>query len=63
MLSFSIKVQLTEKEREAIGRRCKQLIDFGRVKYLEDHGLISSLNIYIEDFYTPENVVLLAKLK
>ena len=63
MLSFSIKVQITEKERETIGRRCKQLIDFGRVKYLEDHGLISNLNIYIEDFYTPENVVLLAKLK
>ena len=60
---FSIKSQLTEKEREEIGRKCKHLIDYGRVKFLEDHGLTSCLKVYIEDFYTPENVVLVARRK
>ena len=63
MFVFSIKCQLSEIEREEIGRKCKHLIDYGRVKFLEEHGLTSSLKVYIEDFYTPENVVLLASLK
>ncbi|KAL4236979.1 tRNA:m(4)X modification enzyme TRM13 [Mactra antiquata] len=52
--------KLTQSEREVIGRKCKRLIDYGRVCYLRDHGMKSDLKIYIDEFYTPENVVLVA---
>ncbi|XP_052274218.1 tRNA:m(4)X modification enzyme TRM13 homolog isoform X2 [Dreissena polymorpha] len=56
----SIQGKLTQAEREMIGRKCKRLIDYGRVCFLREHGLESSLKAYVEEFYTPENVVLLA---
>ncbi|XP_052774207.1 tRNA:m(4)X modification enzyme TRM13 homolog isoform X2 [Mya arenaria] len=56
----SINSKLTQSEREQIGRKCKRLIDHGRICYLQEHGLRSTMKIYIEEFFTPENVVLLA---
>ncbi|KAL8596656.1 hypothetical protein ACOMHN_032598 [Nucella lapillus] len=53
-------LQLTEKQKERVGWRCKRLIDYGRVRYLQDRGLCSSLKIYIDARQTPENVVLVA---
>ncbi|KAK3612674.1 hypothetical protein CHS0354_042200 [Potamilus streckersoni] len=52
--------KLSEKEREEVGRKCKHLIDYGRVMYLKDKGLNSQLKIFIENYYTPENVILIA---
>lgn len=55
-----ISTKLSQEEREVIGRKCKRLIDLGRVHFLQEHGLKSSLKVYIEEFFTPENVVLVA---
>ncbi|KAL3868972.1 hypothetical protein ACJMK2_041717 [Sinanodonta woodiana] len=52
--------KLSEKEREEVGRKCKHLIDYGRVMYLKAKGLNSQLKIFIENYYTPENVILIA---
>ena len=57
---FRISTKLSQEEREVIGRKCKRLIDHGRVCFLKEHGLKSSLKVYIEEFFTPENVVLVA---
>jgi tRNA:m4X modification enzyme len=57
---FRISTKLSQEEREVIGRKCKRLIDLGRVYFLQEHGLKSSLKVYIEEFFTPENVVLVA---
>ncbi|XP_076441312.1 tRNA:m(4)X modification enzyme TRM13 homolog [Babylonia areolata] len=53
-------LQLTEKEKERVGWRCKRLIDYGRVCYLRDQGLGAQLKVYIDAGQTPENVVLVA---
>ncbi|XP_045159641.1 tRNA:m(4)X modification enzyme TRM13 homolog isoform X2 [Mercenaria mercenaria] len=58
--NIGITSKLSQEEREVIGRKCKRLIDHGRVCYLQEHGLNSSLKVYVEEFYTPENVVLVA---
>ncbi|OWF35563.1 tRNA:m(4)X modification enzyme TRM13-like [Mizuhopecten yessoensis] len=46
--------------REKIGRQCKRLIDFGRVKYLREHNIDSKLVVYIDEKLTPENVAIIA---
>ena len=53
-------LQLSEKEKEAVGWRCKRLIDYGRAFYLRRCGLHSDLKVYIDSQQTPENVVLIA---
>jgi tRNA:m4X modification enzyme len=52
---------LSLTQREEIERKCKRLIDIGRVHYLKDCGLQSQLKTYIEEKLTPENVVIVAK--
>ncbi|KAK3091884.1 hypothetical protein FSP39_023437 [Pinctada imbricata] len=54
-------LNLTVKEKEEIGRKCKRLIDFGRVLYMKEQGLQCDLREYIEDKLTPENVAIFAK--
>lgn len=55
-----VKLGLTHSEREEIGRKCKRLIDMGRVHYLQQHNLISELVIYVDSEVTLENVALVA---
>ncbi|KAL5022474.1 hypothetical protein ScPMuIL_001629, partial [Solemya velum] len=57
------KLELTEEEREAIGRKCKHLIDYGRVLFLRDHGYDADLKEFISQTLTPENVLLSASTK
>ncbi|XP_046329278.1 tRNA:m(4)X modification enzyme TRM13 homolog isoform X1 [Haliotis rufescens] len=54
-------LKLSETEREEIGRRCKRLIDYGRIKYLQHYQMDSNLREYIDHHLTPENIVLIAK--
>ena len=60
LFAFSGGVGLTEREKEAVGWRCKRLIDHGRLLYLQQHGLQAKLKVYIHSHQTPENVVLVA---
>uniref|UniRef100_A0A182QDB4 tRNA:m(4)X modification enzyme TRM13 n=1 Tax=Anopheles farauti TaxID=69004 RepID=A0A182QDB4_9DIPT len=49
---------LTRLEREAIGRRCKRLLDIARAKYMERHGYEAHLKYYVPSDVTLENVAL-----
>ncbi|XP_060082028.1 tRNA:m(4)X modification enzyme TRM13 homolog [Ylistrum balloti] len=53
-------LSLPTETRERIGRQCKRLIDFGRVQYLQEHGMDSKLVVYIDERLTPENVAIIA---
>ncbi|VDI29464.1 tRNA:m4X modification enzyme [Mytilus galloprovincialis] len=55
------ELNLSIKEREEIGRKCKRLIDYGRVEYLKEKGLNCDMKVYIEEQLTPENVAIFAK--
>lgn len=61
--SFSrTDLHLSPGQREEIGRKCKRLIDHGRVLYLRNCGLQSQLKTYIEEKLTPENVLIVANI-
>uniref|UniRef100_A0A182MZZ8 tRNA:m(4)X modification enzyme TRM13 n=1 Tax=Anopheles dirus TaxID=7168 RepID=A0A182MZZ8_9DIPT len=49
---------LTRPEREAIGRRCKRLLDIARLSYMERHGYEAHLKYYVPSDITLENVAL-----
>ena len=51
---------LTPDDRIKIGWKCKRLIDFARLDYLDKLGYKVSLKFYIGDEVTPENVLLVA---
>ncbi|XP_041783723.1 tRNA:m(4)X modification enzyme TRM13 homolog [Anopheles merus] len=54
---------LTRPEREAIGRRCKRLLDIARLRYMERHGYEASLKYYVTSDVTLENVCLVCVKK
>ena len=54
---------MSNKEREEVGRKCKQLIDYGRVQYLLDQNMDGFLRQYIDHQLTPENIALIAGQK
>ncbi|GFN81451.1 tRNA guanosine-2'-o-methyltransferase trm13 [Plakobranchus ocellatus] len=56
----ALREQLSVSERERIGRQCKRIIDTGRLHYLRSKGMKAWLRQYIDEFTTPENVVLVA---
>lgn len=49
-------------ERREIGRKCKRLIDFARIEYLEANGYRCSLKSYVSTDVTLENICLVAML-
>ncbi|XP_057697816.1 tRNA:m(4)X modification enzyme TRM13 homolog isoform X2 [Corythoichthys intestinalis] len=51
---------LSTAERERIGRRCKLLIDRGRLEFLRGRGFRGRLTRYVDAGVTPENVLLTA---
>ncbi|XP_049587011.1 tRNA:m(4)X modification enzyme TRM13 homolog isoform X1 [Syngnathus scovelli] len=51
---------LSPAERERIGRRCKHLLDAGRMEFLRRRGFCGRLTRYVETQVTPENVLLTA---
>ncbi|XP_033932927.1 tRNA:m(4)X modification enzyme TRM13 homolog isoform X1 [Pseudochaenichthys georgianus] len=51
---------LSVEEREQVGRLCKQLIDAGRIHFLQERGFNSKLTRYVSSQVTLENVLLTA---
>ncbi|CAG9765306.1 unnamed protein product [Ceutorhynchus assimilis] len=51
---------LGKAEREEIGRRCKNIINWGRLMHLKEHNLECFLHYYVETSITLENVALVA---
>ena len=49
--------------RIELGRMCKQLLDTGRLRYLEAHGYATHLQMYVPPDVSPENVLLVAQRK
>ncbi|XP_050069835.1 tRNA:m(4)X modification enzyme TRM13 homolog [Anopheles maculipalpis] len=49
---------LTRTEREAVGRKCKRVLDAARLHYMEQHGYDGQLRYYVTSEITPENVCL-----
>ncbi|XP_005104573.1 tRNA:m(4)X modification enzyme TRM13 homolog [Aplysia californica] len=58
--SNALRESLSVTVRENIGRKCKRLIDTGRLHYLRSKGMTCCLREYVSGEITPENVVLLA---
>ena len=52
--------KLLPQDRERIGIFCKQLIDQGRIHYLEKHGYQAKMVAYVDKKYSLENIALLA---
>ncbi|KAG0564589.1 hypothetical protein KC19_8G123200 [Ceratodon purpureus] len=48
-------------QRFALGKKCKRLIDMGRLLWVREKGMQAKLVEYIADTVSPENKVLLAK--
>lgn len=57
------RLSLSAKYREELGRKAKQLLDYGRVKYLQEQGFNCRLIQYVSKETTLENIALLAELK
>ncbi|XP_050308508.1 tRNA:m(4)X modification enzyme TRM13 homolog [Anthonomus grandis grandis] len=51
---------LSREEREDIGRKCKNVINYGRLLFLEQFGLKCQLHFYVEKDVTLENVCIVA---
>ena len=55
------RLELDDAARESIGRKAKRIIDFGRMRYLEEDGGVSSqLKSYVATSVSLENVLLLS---
>lgn len=59
-LSRYTEIGLDRNEREEVGRRCKHIIDWGRLKYLEGEGMKCAMNVYVNQNVSLENVCLVA---
>lgn len=47
------------EKREEIGKLCKQLLNMGRVVYMQNHGYDARLIEFIDFDITPENICLI----
>eukprot|EP01125_Pyxidicula_operculata_P012303 TRINITY_DN4033_c0_g1_i3.p1 TRINITY_DN4033_c0_g1~~TRINITY_DN4033_c0_g1_i3.p1 ORF type:complete len:263 (-),score=44.45 TRINITY_DN4033_c0_g1_i3:11-799(-) len=52
----------TPEYKKTVGFKCKRLLDYGRIKYMESLGYNISLKYYIDRSVTPENVLFTAVL-
>jgi tRNA:m4X modification enzyme len=55
-----VRLNLPQEVREEVGRKCKNIIDIGRNKYLESLGFKSKLLFYVSKNITLENVCVVA---
>lgn len=46
--------------REALGYKCKRILDFGRYRYLKENGFETELIYYVEPEISLENLALIA---
>ncbi|XP_053699449.1 tRNA:m(4)X modification enzyme TRM13 homolog [Sabethes cyaneus] len=54
-----VKYGLTRSQREKVGRKCKRVLDLGRIEYLTANGFNSQLKQYSKSEITLENVCLI----
>lgn len=54
------RLNLDDDEKKEIGKMCKFLIDYGRIKALEKQDFSCKLVSYVKEDVTLENVCLLA---
>ncbi|XP_066150943.1 tRNA:m(4)X modification enzyme TRM13 homolog isoform X2 [Euwallacea fornicatus] len=55
------KYGLNRAKREEIGRKCKNIINWGRLRYLQEFGFECSLHYYVDKEITLENVCIVAQ--
>ncbi|XP_027217190.2 tRNA:m(4)X modification enzyme TRM13 homolog isoform X3 [Penaeus vannamei] len=55
------RLNLSAQYREEVGRKAKQILDYGRVKFLQDCGFRSRLVQYVTKDMTLENIALVAE--
>lgn len=55
-------MKLPAHYREEVGRKAKNLIDYGRVLYMREQGFHSRLVKYVSKEATLENIAILAEL-
>ena len=60
MCADDLRDYSTAQKRE-IGRRCKALLDVGRLDFLKRHGLAGSRSAYCDVELSPENWLLVAE--
>lgn len=58
-----IKYGMTRSQREEVGRRCKRMLDWGRIQYLKENGFEAGLKLYAKAETTLENVCLIGHVK
>lgn len=56
----NVNTKRNRHERKEIGQKCKRLIDFARICYLEQNGFKCSLKRYVSSDITLENICLVA---
>lgn len=56
-----VRMGLTVKFREEIGRKTKQIIDMGRVRFLKSFDINASLIEYVDRSLTLENIAIVAR--
>lgn len=54
------RLNLSAQHREEVGRKAKQVLDYGRMQYMREQGFECSLVQYVAKDTTPENVALIA---
>ena len=53
------RLQLDQATREEIGRQCKRVLDYGRLKYLQDTSDMNvQLKYYVDPFISLENTLI-----
>lgn len=53
-------IGLSRQEKEIVGKKCKTLLNYGRLKYLEDNGFKCELNFYVNSDVSLENLCIVA---
>lgn len=61
LFSRYTRLNLSAQYREEVGRKAKQVLDYGRIQYLRTEGFQANLVLYVTQESTPENVALLAR--
>ncbi|CAO1396752.1 unnamed protein product [Diamesa tonsa] len=55
--------KMDRKRKEEIGWKCKRIIDYARMAYLQDNNYEASMKIYTEKSITLENLCIIGKYK
>ncbi|KAG0730589.1 tRNA:m(4)X modification enzyme TRM13 [Chionoecetes opilio] len=61
MICRYTRLRLSAQHRAEVGRKAKQVLDYGRLQYMEGQGFVCRLVQYVTMDTTPENVALIAQ--